>query len=223
MVSAASSFAPQYAIYDIVAANIVFMKESRRVVGKLVERRKALGISQKEAAKALGLLQSNISRLEQGKHELQLSTALRFARVLGTTIDLCENGFEPMTPASCAIEVRALLSESPPDSATAFRVVTELVSEWDRIPDDQRAELVAQKPVTTRIAKFDALISGVVEMLCVRSGLNPPSWVSDLEYFMERFEWFTPIPTLEALAMANTPAPLAIRGIFVDEQSLRSV
>ena len=167
--------------------------------------------------------QSNVSRLENGKHEPQLSIVLAFARVLGTRINLCDNGFEPMTPASCAIEVRALLSESPPDSAAAFRVVTELVSEWDLIPDDQKAELVAQKPVTTRIAKFDALISGVVEMLCVRSDLPSPSWVSDPEYFLEHFEWFTPIPTLEALAMANTPAPIAIRGIFVDEQSLRSV
>ena len=190
---------------------------------KLVDRRRALGISQEEVAKALGVPQSNVSRLENGKHEPQFSTVLAFARVLGTRIDLCDDGFEPMTPVSCAIEVRALLSESPPDSATAFRIVTELVSQWDSIPGDQKVELVAQKPVTTRVAKFDALISGVVEMLCVRFNLLPPSWVSDPEYFLEHFEWFTPVPTLEALALANTPAPIAIRGIFVDEQSLRSV
>lgn len=199
------------------------MKECYRLVSKLADRRKMLGIPQKEVAKALGVPQSNVSRLENGKHEPQLSTVVAFARALGTRIDLCDDGFEPMTPASCAIEVRALLEESPPDTGTAFRVITEIISQWDLTPSDQKAELVAQKPVTTRTPKFDALISGVVEMLCVRSGLRPPSWVSDPEYFLEQFEWFTPIPTLEALALANTPAPIAIRGVFVDEQSLMSV
>lgn len=199
------------------------MEDAERVVMKLSDRRKALGISQKEAAKALGLPQSNVSRLEKGKHELRLSTALAFASVLGTRIDLCDDRYEFMTPASCAIEVGALLGESPPDTGTAFRVVTELISQWDLIPDDRKGELVAQKPVTTRTAKFDALIAGVVEMLCVRSELTPPSWVSDPEYFLEQFEWFTPIPSLEALAFANTPAPLAIRGVFADEHSLTSV
>lgn len=190
---------------------------------KLADRRRSLAITQQEVARGLGLPQSNVSRLEKGKHEPQFSTALAYARILGARIDLCDNGFDPMTPASCALEVRALLSETPADTSTAFRVVTELVSQWDLIPDDEKTELVAQKPITTRNPKFDALISGVVEMLCVRSEVPAPSWVSDPEYFLEQFEWFTPIPALEALAFANTPVPIAIRGIFVDEQSLRSV
>ena len=85
------------------------MKECRRLVSALVDRRKALGISQNEVAKALAVPQSNVSRLEKGKHEPQLSTVLAFARVLGKRINLCDDGFEAMTPASCALEVRALL------------------------------------------------------------------------------------------------------------------
>lgn len=199
------------------------MEQSRRLVKKLVDRRQRLGISQEEVATALGVPQSNISRFENGKHEPQLSNVLAFARVLGARIDLCESGFEPMNPASCAIEVRTLLRESSPDVTTAFRVVAELISDWDLTANDRRSESVAQKPVTTGSPKFDALISGVVEMLCLRSGVPAPSWVSDPEYFLEEFQWFTPVPNLEALAFSNTPTPIALRGVFVDENSLRSV
>jgi hypothetical protein len=101
--------------------------------------------------------------------------------------------------------------------------VTELIRHWDYIPLDRKAAAVAQKPITTKYARFDALLAGVVEMLCLTSNLMPPGWVYDLEYFLERFEWFTPIPSLEALAFANTPPPIALRGVFVDERSLMSV
>jgi len=199
------------------------MKAYQRLVKELVVRRRDQSITQYEMARALKLPQPGIARLESCKHEPKLSTVLSYAEVLGQSVEFDRNGFRPINPTSCAIGIRKLLGEAPPDTASAFREVTELIRHWDYIPLDRQAAAVAQKPITTKYARFDALLAGVVEMLCLTSNLMPPGWVYDLEYFLERFEWFTPIPSLEALAFANTPPPIALRGVFVDERSLRSV
>lgn len=199
------------------------MEAYQRLVKELAVRRRDLSITQNEIARVLKMPQSGVARLESCKHEPKLSTVLSYAEVLGRSLEFGDNGFRPITPALCAIEIRKLLDEVPPDTAAAFREVTELIRHWDYIPLDGKAAAVAQKPITTKYPRFDALLAGVVEMLCLESHLSLPGWVSDPEYFLERFEWFTPIPSLEALAFANTPPPIALRGVFVDERSLRSV
>ena len=199
------------------------MAAYQRLVKELAARRRALHITQNEIALVLKMPQSGIARLESCRHEPRLSTVLSYAEVLGRSVEFDDNGFRPGTPALCAIEIRKLLDDDPPDAAAAFREVTELIRHWDYVPLDRKAALVAQKPITTKHPRFDALLAGVVEMLCLESHLSPPVWVCCSEYFLERFEWFTPIPSLEALAFANTPPPIALHGVFVDERSLRSV
>ena len=49
---------------------------------KVVQQRAALGISQAELGRRLGMHQANVSRLESGEHEPSLETLARLARVL---------------------------------------------------------------------------------------------------------------------------------------------
>ena len=54
----------------------------------LRDRRKALGITQKELAERIGRERSYISRLEKGETDLQLSTFIRIAAALGTALGI---------------------------------------------------------------------------------------------------------------------------------------
>ena len=199
------------------------MSTYQELVRGLASRRRELRITQREIASALRIPQSGIARLESCKYEPRLSTVLSYAEVLGQRVEFGDNDFRPVTPTTCAIEIRRLLDDTPPDRAAAFREITELMRHWDYIPLEKKYAAVAQKPVTTRQARFDALLAGVVEMLCLRSGVPSPAWVRDPEYYLEQFEWFTQVRSLEALAFANTPPPIALHGVFVDERSLRSI
>ncbi len=57
----------------------------------LRDRRKALGITQKELAERIGRERSYISRLEKGETDLQLSSFIRIAAALGIMLRLDVN------------------------------------------------------------------------------------------------------------------------------------
>lgn len=54
----------------------------------LRDRRKALGMTQKELAEAIGRERSYINRIEKGETDMQLSSFLRIASALGIAINL---------------------------------------------------------------------------------------------------------------------------------------
>lgn len=54
----------------------------------LRDRRKALGMTQKELAESIGRERSYINRIERGDTDMQLSSFLRIASALGITVNL---------------------------------------------------------------------------------------------------------------------------------------
>ena len=55
------------------------------------ERRKALGLTQKELAERIGRERTYINRIEKGETDMQLSTFLRIASALGISMQLFVN------------------------------------------------------------------------------------------------------------------------------------
>jgi predicted transcriptional regulator len=53
------------------------------LIESLVERRRALGLSQTQVAAAMGTSQSAVARLERGDADVRLSTLDRYAAALG--------------------------------------------------------------------------------------------------------------------------------------------
>lgn len=62
--------------------------ELTAVVSAMIEKRNALGISQRELAKLCGLPQSSIARIESGKTTPKLDTLLKIMHPLGLKIKL---------------------------------------------------------------------------------------------------------------------------------------
>ena len=57
----------------------------------LRDRRKALGMTQKELAESIGRERSYINRIEKGETDMQLSSFLRIASALGIAVNLTVN------------------------------------------------------------------------------------------------------------------------------------
>lgn len=57
----------------------------------LRERRKALGMTQKELAESIGRERTYINRIEKGETDMQLSSFLRIASALGIGVNLTVN------------------------------------------------------------------------------------------------------------------------------------
>jgi transcriptional regulator with XRE-family HTH domain len=74
--------------------------------GPLRSRRRALGLTQQEVAKRSGLLQTNYSKIEQGKSDPRFSTLQEIARALSLEFILI--------PRELIDTVNALTAQGPP-------------------------------------------------------------------------------------------------------------
>jgi transcriptional regulator with XRE-family HTH domain len=64
------------------------MSERRRALcDELVDRRRAIGLSQTQVAARMGTSQSAVARIETGNSDLLLSTLERYASAIGWRID----------------------------------------------------------------------------------------------------------------------------------------
>ena len=63
-------------------------KQCARIIDTLIEKRKALGLTQKELADSSHLMQSVIARMESKKAVPQLDTLLKVVDALGCDIEI---------------------------------------------------------------------------------------------------------------------------------------
>ncbi len=68
-------------------AKTIYSKEHRSLVEKLKKARKEAGLDQEEAAKALGITQSAISKIESGQRRIDLIQLKAFAKIYRKKID----------------------------------------------------------------------------------------------------------------------------------------
>lgn len=81
---------------------------------KVKQRRERLGMNQKQLAKASGITQATISRLESGLiKELKSEALKRLARALGVTVDFLVDKTDKPTPSD--------IFNSDPNAAYIFR------------------------------------------------------------------------------------------------------
>ncbi len=102
-------------------------------------------------------------------------------------------------------------------------MVIQLIIDIAGVPDAEVPRLLDNRPAPTGDKRFDALLAGVVEDLCLGRGLPAPGWVAEPERFLDEWWFVEDVPALHGSAMARAPAALAIRGVFVPRESLESV
>jgi len=63
------------------------MRDLDNIAGRIMERRKKLGMTQKALAEKTGLTIQHVSYMEAGKRSVSWESMIRLASVLGTSVD----------------------------------------------------------------------------------------------------------------------------------------
>jgi hypothetical protein len=85
------------------------------------------------------------------------------------------------------------------------------------------AVLVAEPPETTGSPQWDAFVAGLVEFVAFNAGVPVPSWTKTPDKFLKTWWFLMPFASLHGIALAETPAALANRGVFISRASLVNV
>lgn len=111
----------------------------------------------------------------------------------------------------------------PPNRAErdeGWRVVVQFIDDFERANRPQRRLALAGEPSSTGSACWDAFVAALAEYLSRRFGAEPPSWVFSANRVLEHWWFPSGYESLYATALVESPAPFAVRGIFLTAGAL---
>lgn len=104
--------------------------------------------------------------------------------------------------------------------AEAIRLGFSFVEAFERAPPADRPGLLTDCPEKIGDPRFDALLAGIAERLCARTGLSSPAWVGHPSRFLGTWWFVAGLRSLEADALVNSPISFARRGVFISGDAL---
>ncbi len=174
--------------------------------------RQASGLSIRALAKRAQTSPATLSRYERGMIMPRPGT---LARILDAAI-IPRRRWSSLERLAAAIH-EALEAE---DEVWAWKCVGEVLDDEAACGPEMTAWFVAKAPQRTGDMRADALAAAVAEYLCVLRSIPSPTWLHDPRIC--RPFWFLVggLPGYEEVALAESPASFAARGIFVTRADL---
>jgi repressor LexA len=120
---------------------------AREIITQLARRRATSGFSQAHIARLMQTSQSAVARLESGRHDVQLSTLIRYAEALGLSLNLVEDAEAPTGDSNENPGPRDATPEGRPGGSA---VITEML---DR-PDPEQVLTWRQREILQAIKDF---------------------------------------------------------------------
>jgi hypothetical protein len=124
-----------------------------------------------------------------------------------------------LTVGRLAISLRESLATSEPDGVR-LRLVRQFVMDANR---DITPALIVGAPESTGSPQWDALLAGLAEYVAYNAGTLVPEWTTTPDKFLKTWWFLMPFASLHGIALAETPAALANRGVFISRASLVNV
>lgn len=142
---------------------------------------------------------------------------------LDGTVATVERGSAGRTTAAAAGRGVAAALAGAADEQEALRWVLQLVADAEAVDAETLALMLAEEPEPTGSARFDALLGGVVAHLARSARIPAPPWVNGPDRFLDEWWFVSGVASLHASALVQSPAELAIRGVFVCDGALDRV
>jgi transcriptional regulator with XRE-family HTH domain len=178
------------------------------------------GLSQSAVAQLAKTSQSAIATYEAGNREPSLPVLQRLLAATGHQLSLS------VLPDSSVYRIADLaldIAQSPAhDDKKKLRYVFEFMrgAQEDTAPVNV---LVSAEPKSTGDIRFDALLAGIAEDLCVLGGEVPPQWVNSDARTLKSAWWVSSLAAGRAQALLHCPAALRRRGVMIDRHDLEGV
>jgi hypothetical protein len=120
-----------------------------------------------------------------------------------------------------AVEVRDRLAEDA--RAEAFRLVADWYGRALRSGPAAVERAIAPRPDSTEDARWDAMIAGLTEQLCLEQGRRCPRWALASDRYLATWWFMSPHSSLHPSAFVEAPAALANHGVFIHRADFESV
>ena len=107
--------------------------------------------------------------------------------------------------------------------AEAFRVATHWYAWAHRCTKEELSLSLREPPRATQDPRWDALLAGLAEQLCLERQLDCPPWAFEPPRYLKSWWFPTPYRSLHPSAFVESPGGLKNRGVFIHRADLESV
>ena len=120
--------------------------------------------------------------------------------------------------------VNELITLSSDDISNFEIHVGNFLDEFYRRDKKEKAAMVAKPPNKKLPAKQMAFLAATVEKLCNDSGISPPKWVFEKQYFLEEpYFALDAQGMLRVILLLESPNEFLVRNIFISNNALSRV
>jgi transcriptional regulator with XRE-family HTH domain len=178
--------------------------------------RRAAGITQAELARRASTAQPAIAAYESGARVPSVATLRRLLSACDHDLELMarprvRRGAVPLS--GLAPTMNADLREGREHDA--IRLLFGFADDFRGSSRPGKIELLRDEPAPTDDARFDAALAGAAEFFAREAEIAAPRWVDEPSRFVEPWWFVTTRRSLDAYALAHTPAVFARHGVFI--------
>jgi transcriptional regulator with XRE-family HTH domain len=178
--------------------------------------RRAAGITQAELARRASTAQPAIAAYESGARVPSVATLRRLLSACDHDLELMarprvRRGAVPLS--GLAPTMNADLREGR--ERDAIRLLFGFADDFRGSSRPGKIELLRDEPPPTGDARFDATLAGAAEFFAREAEIAAPRWVDEPSRFVEPWWFVTTRRSLDAYALAHTPAVFARHGVFI--------
>ena len=178
------------------------------------------GMSQSAVAELAKTSQSAIAMYEAGNREPSLPVLQRLLAATGHQLSLS------VLPDAAVYRIADLALDIAQALANDEKKKLRYVFEFMRGAQEDKQltnVLVSAEPRPTGDVRFDAMLAGIAEDLCVLNGEVPPQWVNSDMRTLTSAWWVSTLASGRAQALVHCPAALRRRGVMIDRHDLEGV
>lgn len=177
------------------------------------------GITQRALAASCRIHQPGIAAIESGAEDATVGRLDGILAHLGSRLSILPTTLRASWEAANDIRVHLAVK----DERSAWREIIQLNDDLRSVDGATRVTLVINPPAPTGDVRFDALLAAIIDCALTDDALPLPTWLKESKYTLSEPWDVEEVPSLRLDARRNTPATLALHGIYLDRSVLVSV
>ena len=178
--------------------------------------RHAAGLTQLELARRCETAQPAVAAYESGARRPNIATLERLLEACDYDVELVARPRVRRGAASLSQLAETMKDDlARGDEQGALRLLFGFADDFRGSSRAGRVALIADEPVPTGDARFDAALAGAAEFFAAEGGIPAPAWVNGSARFVEPWWFVASRPAFHAYTLANTPARFARHGVFI--------
>jgi hypothetical protein len=155
------------------------------------------------------------------EHERREPTWPTFTRLLRAVGAVAVVLVEPLPANALTLSDLAPHLSATHDDRRRRRLVLEFIGRFSNTPPSHRRGLILERPILIGDRRWDALLGALAEHLAFHDAIDPPSWCTEDDRFLDAAWYWIDLPSVRRSTTTTAPTAFRRRNVWIDRADLQ--